>query len=242
MQKHKKGTIAIVICALLLLTSCSGPSENSQHGSPDEPDTSFSGTPPMNPLDTQEVIPGVFAVKSEQRYPVNFFLIKSGDLYIAIDAGEFGPDKAEKELEKLGISSDDVAVVFLTHTHLDHIGALPLFDKATVYMGGPSNPRLSRVELADDEVIDVLGTSVQCIYARGHAKDAVCYLVDSKYLFTGDTLSLLGDHVKLFFSKFNSNNKIQKEDIIKLSNLEDIQYMFTAHHGYTNSPVFPQTK
>jgi glyoxylase-like metal-dependent hydrolase (beta-lactamase superfamily II) len=237
MKKHKRILTAIIMCAALFLTSCYKPPQASnKENATNTPNTSFGKTPKMCALSTQELIPGIFAVKSGI---ANFYLVKSGDSYIAVDTGELSGDLAVKELDSLGISSDEVVAVLLTHTHYDHIGAINMFDKATVYIGYDQSG--SWESLSDGEVIEILGIQVQCFYASGHAINAACYLIDGKYLFSGDTLSLDGDHVKMFFSTYNLSDRKQKEDIIMLSKLEGIEYVFTAHHGYTDNPAYPQT-
>lgn len=239
MKLYTLKTAIILLITMLFFASCSGQAEEAAHGPNEEisaPNTNIAGTPPkMSILATQELIPGIFAVESGKS---NFFLVKSGESYIAIDAGELNSKKAKNRLDRLGISSDDIAVVLLTHTDGDHTGAINLFGEATVYWGALSSETWET--LTDGEAIEVLGMLVQCIYTRGHRKDSVCYLIDGKYLFSGDTLSLRGNHIKLFISDYNDSDEVQEEDIIGLSNIAGIEYIFTAHHGYTDNPVFPQ--
>ena len=194
-------------------------------------------TSKMNPLDTGEVIPGIYAVNNGF---VNFYLLEVNGRgnYIAIDAGS-DASASKDELSRLGISSDDVIAVFLTHTHGDHVGALSLFDKADVYAGANSTYNKVSKKIADGETADLGGFSIQCIFAPGHADDSVCYLIDGKYLFSGDTLSLRDGKVGLFNSTFNKSDEVQKADIQKLSGISGIRYVFSAHYGFTDEAVFP---
>lgn len=192
----------------------------------------------MQPLNTQEIIPGIFVIKNDF---VNFFLIKDGDKYIAIDAG-LNSSKAQEELQSIGVSNDDVVAVFLTHTHSDHTGALSLFDNAVVYVGKdgiPGNFKVAYEALSDGENVDVLNTSIQCISTPGHTNGSVCYLIDGKYLFVGDTLSLQNNKVGLFNSFYNRSDEVQATSIQKLAALSDIQYVFSAHYGFTDNAIFP---
>ena len=194
-------------------------------------------TSKMSPVDTQELFPGFYAVKTNY---VNFYLIKvnNGDKYIAIDAGG-SASKAKTELQRLHISSDDVIAVFLTHTHADHVGALRIFDKASVYAGGYEPSKKASNMLADGETITVSDLSIQCMFTPGHSDDSVCYLLDNRYLFAGDTLRLEDNRVGLFHSRFNKSDDIQTSDIQRLSKLEGIRFIFSAHYGFTDNAVFP---
>ena len=192
----------------------------------------------MKPLDTQEVIPGIFVVRNDF---VNFFLLKNGEKYIAIDTGE-DISKTKEELNRLGILSDDVIAIFLTHNHSDHIGALSIFDKAIVYARKKiksQNANVLNKTLADNETVEISNFQIQCIFAPGHTSDSVCYLIDGKYLFVGDTLSLQDNKVGLFNSFYNKSDDIQKADIKKLAELNSMEYIFSAHYGITDKAIFP---
>ena len=64
---------------------------------------------------------------------VNFFLIRSDEHYIAIDAGN-DAEHIRQELDKLNIEAEKILAVFLTHTDSDHTAALSLFENATIYI------------------------------------------------------------------------------------------------------------
>lgn len=188
----------------------------------------------MNPLDTGDVIPGVYVIKDGF---VNVYLLDAGGgKYVAIDAGT-SASNVKKGLDMLGISGEDVIAVLLTHTHADHTGALNVFSNAAIY-GNASNFSKISVTLSDGGKTEVAGFSVQCISTPGHSGDSVCYLIDGKYLFTGDTLSLNNDKVELFNSTFNSSDEQQRADIDKLSSIGGVSYIFTAHYGFTSRAVF----
>ena len=189
-----------------------------------------------NALETQEIIQGIKTVKSGW---TNIYLLETDGGYIAIDAGQNDSSETKEEFNKLGVSSDDVIAVFLTHAHDDHIAALDLFDGKPVY--GSENTIFDKVtvKMRDGEIAEIGGFSIQSIFTQGHCADSVCYLINGRYLFTGDTFSLKNDKVDLVSILVNESNKVQKADIKRLSEINSVEYYFTAHFGFTNKPVFP---
>jgi len=65
---------------------------------------------------------------------------------------------------------------------------------------------------------------------------SIAFLVDDKYLFVGDNLSLKNGQVGLFNSLFNLCDDTQKESIKSLAQLSSTEYIFTAHYGFTDKP------
>jgi glyoxylase-like metal-dependent hydrolase (beta-lactamase superfamily II) len=185
----------------------------------------------MNSLDTGEVLPGIYAIKTGY---VNMFIIKVDSAYIAIDTGA-NANGVKQGLAQLGISSDDVAAVLLTHSHGDHTAALSLFDKAEVYA---AKQELANQPVADGKVLTILGREIRVIATPGHAADSVCYLYDGSCLFAGDNLSLNGDTVGMFNSFFNKSDEQQEADIAKLAGLGGVEHIVTAHYGLAHNPVF----
>ncbi|MCL2137681.1 MAG: MBL fold metallo-hydrolase, partial [Coriobacteriia bacterium] len=72
-----------------------------------------------------------------------------------------------------------------------------------------------------------------CIFTPGHTDGSACYVVDGRYLFTGDTLKLEEGSVTLFYDVFNMDNDTQEQSIRKLAGLKGIEAVFTMHNGYT---------
>ena len=201
----------------------------------------------MNALDTHEVAPDIFAVNNSF---VNLYLVKSGDKYIAFDAG--GDNKATKAaMENFGIDESDVIAVFLTHTDGDHVAAVPLFASAEIYMAESNRLFLDEkdgrnrskvfldmkrdyISLNDGETIIIADLEIQCVFTPGHTPGSACFIVDGKYLFAGDNLNLKDGKAVLFTDVFNMSNDIQTQSLRKLARLDGIEAVFTMHTGYTN--------
>jgi len=187
---------------------------------------------------TGEVMQGLYAVKGggNNSPMVNFFLLDVGDGYIAIDVGA-NSLQTENELQKLGISADDIIAVFITHSHYDHIGALHLFDNVPLYTGNtefqyatssrfsPTTfeiPDMPHNKMTDGEIIKLNDITIQCIYTPGHTSDSVSFLVDGKYLFVGDlfvTLNTAEDEELMILSRKN------------VLGVQGAEYVFTGHFG-----------
>lgn len=118
-------------------------------------------------------------------------------------------EKIENMIKENGV---DVKYILLTHCHYDHIASmLPLKkvtgaeivtgDKGSVTIGNPKiNLTLhglgyaienvkTDVILKDNDVLNVGGLKIKCIYTPGHTECGVCYLAEND-LFCGDTLFL----------------------------------------------------
>ena len=200
----------------------------------------------MKPIKTGEVLPNVFAIVTSM---VNFYLVKANQKYIAFDAGG-SASTAIQELEKLIINPDDVDAVFLTHTDSDHTGAIGLFKQAAVYISkqevqmidgstrrsillGFNKLKCPYETLDDGGSVDIEGIDVKCIITPGHTKGSACFIVDGKYLFSGDNFVLKNGIARPFTAFFNMDGKEHRKSITKISSLENIVAVFTGHNGYS---------
>jgi len=206
-----------------------------------------SETDKMTPLETQEIVEGVYSIKDSY---VNLFLIKSGDKYIAIDAGN-NLESVKQEMEKLNVDHQKVVAVFLTHSHADHVGALELFKNATIYISREEEQMINRqtsrfsifknklnydYELVEDnQIINISDLKIKGILTPGHTPGSMCYLINDKYLFTGDTMSLKSGNVDVFNDFFNMDTKTQRKSLKKLTGFPEVKYIFTAHYGFTDN-------
>jgi len=177
------------------------------------------------PQPTGELIPGIYAIRNNMPF-VNFFLVRVDEnKYIAIDAG-IDSTQSLNELNKINIFANNVVAVFLTHAHFDHIGSLSIFINANVFSGNTTLLDIPHQIMADGEIMEISGVFIKCIYTPGHTKDSVSYLINEKYLFVGDSLV---NHPN------NEDNEQKKHSIEKLANIDGIEYIFTAHHGFTRN-------
>ncbi len=201
----------------------------------------------LHPIETAYLVDSIYTVKDDF---VNIYLIKIGKNFIVFDAGN-SIELVKEGLSKLNINPEQVAAVFLTHTDGDHVGALSLFKNATVYISKQEeqmvNGQTSRFAvfkntltgraystLEDGQQIDFTNYKVQGILTPGHTPGSMCFLVNEKYLFTGDALSLKDGKIERFNHFFNMDSETAAKSMGKLTQLPLAQYIFTAHYGFTN--------
>jgi hydroxyacylglutathione hydrolase len=199
------------------------------------------------PEDTGQITDNVYAVKVRD---VNLFLYAVGQHILAFDAASAGDDLQE-ELKRLPIAPKSVTHLFLTHTDADHAGGLALFPGARLYLSSDEeqmidgetarflrvvhNARIDRpyTLLTGGDVVDAGGIKIQAIATPGHTPGSMSYLVDDRFLFTGDTLVLRNEQVHPFYRLFNMDTATQKQSIRKLAGLRNVALLCTAHTGCT---------
>ena len=200
------------------------------------------------PMETGKVVNDIFVVKDDY---ANFFIIQDSAQYIIIDCAT-NPTTVAEQMKKLGINPNEVAAVLLTHTDGDHVGALGLFDKSKLYMskeeekmingtkprfswfGYNSIPRSDYTLLEDRETVRIGNLKIEGILVPGHTSGMMAYLVNDRYLFTGDILSLKDGKIAPIPAFFDTDNTqaIKSMDIIRY--IPATEYIFTAHWGYTD--------
>jgi len=200
----------------------------------------------MVSLPTVEIVDGITPIHEEF---TNMYLIPAGEKYIAIDAG-MNIDLITAGFEKVDVEFDDVIAVFLTHTDFDHTRGLSLFENAQVYISEQEEQMINNTTfrmdttynsipegyktLRDGEVVTIGGQQIKGILTPGHTPGAMCYLLNNKQLFVGDALGLRDGKAGLFSEIFNMDTPKQLESLSILKKLKGVEYMFTAHFGYTD--------
>jgi hydroxyacylglutathione hydrolase len=202
----------------------------------------------MTPAETMEIVENVFSVKDSF---LNFYLIKTGEHYIALDAGN-KPGNIQHELKKLAIEPEKIIAVFLTHTDGDHVAGISLFKNASIYLSTQEEQMINgkksrfflfgnkidsqKYKLIDDQQITTLGNlNIKGFITPGHTPGSMCYLVNDSLLFTGDAFKLKKGKIEDFDSFFNMNSKIANKSIATIVKLPGVKYIFTAHYGYSNN-------
>ncbi|NWJ49441.1 MAG: MBL fold metallo-hydrolase [Bacteroidetes bacterium] len=201
----------------------------------------------MTPMETREIDKKIVVINDSY---VNLFLIKDSNQYIAVDGGN-NMEAVSKELKNLNIDPRNIIAVVLTHTDSDHVAALNLFKKAGVYFSKQEEPLINggrarfllwgnsiaakKYTLLDDQqTITIKNTKIKGILTPGHTPGSMCYLVNDKYLFTGDAISLKNDKIGKFNKFFNMDTKMATESIARITAIPTAEYIFTAHYGYTS--------
>ncbi len=138
----------------------------------------------------------------------NAFLIKAegADQAVMVDPG----DEAPRLLAGLRESGAELAAILLTHTHIDHVGAVAPLARETgapVYCPRaeafvladiaswtpfgfpPAEPYDADVELDGGERLELAGLEIDVILTPGHSPGHVSYSIPSEQaLFSGDVL------------------------------------------------------
>ena len=106
---------------------------------------------------------------------------------VVVDPGPL----VEEHLGAVGQAAGDVAVVLLTHGHLDHCeGAATFAEQAGCGVRSVDRRWLvDGVPLRDGETIQVDGLELRVVSTPGHTADSVCFVLpDVGALLTGDTV------------------------------------------------------
>ena len=135
------------------------------------------------------VRPGIRRVVATNRGPMtyhgtNTYLIDTPGGVMVLDPG---PDDPAHVAAVLAVAAGPVARILLSHTHHDHVGALPALRAATgapVYAWHePAMPDLAPdVMLRDGDAVD----GWRAVFTPGHAADHVCFAGPDGVLFSAD--------------------------------------------------------
>lgn len=82
-----------------------------------------------------------------------------------------------------------------------------------------------------NEIIQIGAHTIQAISTPGHTPGHTAYLVDDKYLFTGDSIIIRNDLFQPLFCIFNKNQKDATNSMNTIKNLKGISYICTSHFG-----------
>jgi glyoxylase-like metal-dependent hydrolase (beta-lactamase superfamily II) len=209
----------------------------------------------MSTVATGRVAENIYVIDTGMGNPgyANFFLVETGEGYIAIDTGT-SAEEARDGLVKLNISPAMVTHVFLTHADSDHAGGLSAFPNAKIFihedeeqMIKGETPRVfmgifpmyydkpfsGYKTLGDNEKVQVHGRVVQAIPAPGHTPGHAAYLVDGRYMFLGDLARVMdGSSLKILPEFINNDSELSKVSLETIvSKYPDLDIYCTAHGG-----------
>ncbi len=236
-MKHKKLIIVLSIVLLLIIAAVVVGV------------TFFLPTYSMTPAATGKIgDTGITAIRNNTS---GVYFYDTGDGYIIIDTGS---DSAAllTSMNEMAINPDDIKYVFITHTDYDHMVSLNNFKNAKVYLSKNekqmidgttkrnsfSNNRLPAGVSIDDmtwlengENIEINGHTVECIDAPGHTTGSMVYLLDDKYLFTGDAFKVADNVISIH--PYTMDEETAEATTSNLKPVFDrSELILTSHYGY----------
>jgi glyoxylase-like metal-dependent hydrolase (beta-lactamase superfamily II) len=144
----------------------------------------------------QPVLPGVSRVVANNPGPMTYFgtntyLIQTPDGLAVLDPGPDGhPEHVQAILRHAGAP---IAFILVSHTHHDHVGAVPALQAAC---GAPTvGFRVSGLDTFQADIKLDHGDSfagMQALHTPGHASDHLCFALPSA---SGDKVLFSADHV-----------------------------------------------
>ena len=222
----------------------------------------YRGREIFKPLNTGWIDENVACVRE---WVANIFFYRKGGTTIMIDAG-YNYERLEEKMSWLGIAPGDIKHILITHQDTDHVGAVEadspgLFRDATLYLSDIENRYLTgevrrkviyhmyklpqvtinnkKVLLKDGEVLDIDGIKIECFLVPGHTWGHMVYLIDDKYLFTGDTIWFGADGGYSFIAALAEDNKLAMKSLAVLEaklRARGLQPLFiTGHTGWTDN-------
>ena len=225
----------------------------------------YRGKEIFKPLNTGWIDENVACVRE---WVANIFFYRKGDTTIMIDAG-YNYDRLEEKMGWLGIDPRLIRHILITHQDTDHVGAVEadspgLFRQAKLYIGEIEDRYLTgevrrrviyrlyklpqvtipndKQLLRDGETLCIGDIKIQCFLVPGHTWGHMVYLIDDKYLFTGDTLWFGADGGYSFISSLAEDNKLAPRSLAaleqKLQNMGVQPIFITGHTGYTDNFAF----
>jgi hydroxyacylglutathione hydrolase len=221
----------------------------------------YRGKEIFKPLNTGWIDENLACVRE---WVANIFFYRKNGTILMIDAG-YNYDRLEEKMGWLGIDPASIRHILITYQDTDHVGAVEadspgLFHRATLYIGETENeyltgamrrkviyhlyklPQVSipneKVLLKDEQVFYIDDIKIECFLVPGHTWGHMVYLVDDRYLFTGDTLWFGADGGYSFISSLAEDNKLAVKSLAALEQRlrsRQIRPLFiTGHTGWTD--------
>ena len=197
-----------------------------------------------------------------------YLFYRKGSDVIMIDAG-YNYDRLAEKMSWLGIEPKSIRHILITHQDTDHVGAgeadsSGLFKKAKLYIGETENRYLTgevrrkviyhlyklpqvtinnkKRLLKDGETFRIGEIKIHCFLVPGHTWGHMVYLIDDKYLFTGDTIWFGADGGYGFISALAEDNRLALKSLgileAKLKKIGIKPLFITGHTGWTDDFEF----
>ena len=210
----------------------------------------------MKPLNNQIFDENIYCIRDKD---VNCFLVKTDMGFLAIDSGYMDSNNVRAGLKQFAIDPMLVTDVFLTHLDIDHAGGMNkdsniVFPNARIHLSHEEEKYLTGeycrktivgykcklpIKLSgyncfdDNELINISGNTIKTILSPGHTLGHTAFILNDKYLFSGDSIIANKEGGYLFFDFWNQDVTLNKESVHKLKSIcqDNIEYVITSHSG-----------
>jgi len=225
----------------------------------------YRGKETFKPLNTGWIDEHVACVRE---YIANIFFYTKNGTTVMIDAG-YNYERLKEKMSWLDLDPQKIEHILITHQDTDHVGAIEddsdgLFRQARIYLGEEENRYLTgevrrkvmfrkmklsllhisnpRTLLKDKEVFYINDIRIEPLLVPGHTWGHMVYLIDDRYLFTGDTIWFGADGGYSFIDALAEDNDLAIRSLEKLEKgLRDRDLhplIITGHTGYTDDLDF----
>ena len=181
----------------------------------------YRGKEIFKPLNTGWVDEHVACVRE---WVANIFFYRKGETTIMVDAG-YNYDRLEEKMENKYLTGE------VRRKVIYHLYKLP---QVTI--------NNERVLLHDGEVFEIDGIKIECFLVPGHTWGHMVYLIDDRYLFTGDTIWFGADGGYSFISALAESNKLAVKSLAELEQKLRTRglrpVILTGHTGWTDDLYF----
>lgn len=194
---------------------------------------------------------------------VNCFIVKTKTGYLAIDSGYMNSQNVKNGLKQFNINPASVTDVFLTHLDIDHAGGVNgssnvIYPNAKVHLSNEEEKYLTKeycrktiaghscklpIQLRgyscfnDNDEFYLSGMKLKAILTPGHSLGHTAFILNDKYLFSGDCIIANKEGGYLFYDFWNQNPELNKLSVRRLKNIseDEIKYVITSHSGILNT-------
>ena len=222
----------------------------------------YRGKEIFKPLNTGRIDEHVSCIRE---WIANIFFYTKNGTTIMIDAG-YNYERLAEKMSWLDINPADIKDVLITHQDTDHVGALErdsdgLLRHATLHISEIENRYLTgevrrkvffgaytlpqvyidnqRHLLQDGDVFTIGDIKIEAFLVPGHTLGHMVYLIDEKYLFTGDTLWFGADGGYSFINVLATSNDLAKQSLTlleqRLRGRGLAPIIITGHTGWTDN-------
>lgn len=225
--------------------------------SPEKKEKMFVGTGTFHPSRTANIGNNLSCIRQQD---VNIWFYRKQDTLLAFDAGYENDPDLLGNLERLKLDPNKIQGVFLTHGDVENAGGIcsqeAFAPNATIYVHekeqamirgealryragfrkkkNPLHYEGAYTSVHHTKAIKIDNVEIQCFHCPGHTEGHTVYLVDRKFLFTGDSIALNPEGGYGYFDFFNMDTKENIQSLVRLKEElvgKEPETICTAHNG-----------